>query len=536
MAGEMVDAGAEDLKRKKILDGVRVFVLREGVSSVTMEQIAVRQGISKKTLYKYFANKDQLIAEAIEERIADIARQITSVVEDRGRPFPERMSRILGIVGGQLALIGDRLLNDLVYREPKLWERIDRFRREHVFVAISKLFEEGIRAGFVRTDIETRLGADPVRGSGVSDHEPTPAFRADNAAGGAFPDHHPNPAGGSPHGGRPLPASRHGGNSMKVLHAVVLGAGVLALAACGAKSADIEASGTIEATSVRVSSRVGGEIVRMAASEGESVARGALLAEIDHAALDLQLGQARSGVDLARAELDLLTSGARKEDVSQAQEALIQAGQSLRSAQTDFDRTTRLFAAGAATPKERDDAEARLTGAKAQAAAAEQALKKLQNFARPEDLKAGFARVSQAEYTVRLLQMNIKDCTVTSPIDGTVTEKLSEAGELATSGTGLYVVSDLSTVKLTIYVPEAELGSLRLGQQARVRIDSFPGRDFAGTITWISPVAEFTPRDIQTKDERVKLVFAVRIEMANPDGVFKPGMPADAVVREAGGR
>ncbi len=82
----------------------------------------------------------------------------------------------------------------------------------------------------------------------------------------------------------------------------------------------------------------------------------------------------------------------------------------------------------------------------------------------------------------------------------------------------------------------AELGSLRLGQQARVRIDSFPGRDFAGTITWISPVAEFTPRDIQTKDERVKLVFAVRIEIANRDGVFKPGMPADALVREAGGR
>jgi AcrR family transcriptional regulator len=157
MAGEMVDAGAEDQKRKKILDGVRVFVLREGVSSVTMEQIAARQGISKKTLYKYFANKDQLIAEAIEERIVDIAREITAVVEDRGRPFPERMSRVLGTVGDQLALIGDRLLNDLVYREPRLWERIDRFRREHVFVAISRLFEEGIRAGFVRTDIETRL-------------------------------------------------------------------------------------------------------------------------------------------------------------------------------------------------------------------------------------------------------------------------------------------------------------------------------------------------------------------------------------------
>jgi HlyD family secretion protein len=308
------------------------------------------------------------------------------------------------------------------------------------------------------------------------------------------------------------------------------------LGACGTKSTDIEASGTVEATNVQVSSRSAGEILAMAVSEGRSVKKGDLLAEIDHASLDLQLGQARSGVDLARAELNLITGGARGEDVSQAQEALTQAQQALRTAQSDSDRTARLFAAGAATPKERDDAEARLTSANAQAAAAGQALKKLQNLSRPEDVQAASARVSQAEYAVRLLEKSVADCTVTSPIDGTVTEKLAEAGELAAPGTGLYVVSDLSTVKLTIYVPEADLGSLRIGQNARIRIDAFPGRDFAGTVTWISPTAEFTPRDIQTRDERVKLVFAVRIEIANPDGVFKAGMPADAIVAPGGAR
>jgi len=307
----------------------------------------------------------------------------------------------------------------------------------------------------------------------------------------------------------------------------------LSLAACTPRPAGVEASGTIEATDIVVSSRAAGEILQMPAFEGQVVRAGDLLAEIDHDALDLQLGQARSGVELANAELALLVSGARGEDVAQAQEALTQARQALQTAQSDADRTARLFSAGAATPKERDDTQARLTTARAAAAAAEQALRKLQNLARPEDLKAAGARVSQAEYTVRLLQKNVQDCTVTSPINGTVTEKLAEAGELAAPGTGLYVVSDLSRVKLTIYVPEADLGSLRVGQKARIRIDTFPGRDFAGTVTWISQAAEFTPRDIQTRDERVKLVFAVRIEMPNPDGVFKPGMPADAFLDRA---
>jgi len=308
----------------------------------------------------------------------------------------------------------------------------------------------------------------------------------------------------------------------------------LALAACQKPTRLIEASGTVEATSVQVSSRSAGEILHMDASEGREVARGDLLAEIDHASLDLQLGQAVSGVELAQAQLNLLTNGARGEDLAQAQEALNQANESLRTAQVDFQRTSSLFKAGAATPKERDDAETRVTNARAQAAAADQALKKLQNFARPEDLKAGLARVNQAQYAVRLLQKSIQDCMVHAPTVGIVTEKLAEEGELAAPGMGLYVIANLSTVRLTIYVPETDLGRIRLGEQARISIDSYPGKSFAGIITWISPVAEFTPRDVQTKDERVKLVFAVRIEIANPQGVFKPGMPADAILQAEG--
>jgi HlyD family secretion protein len=322
---------------------------------------------------------------------------------------------------------------------------------------------------------------------------------------------------------------------LRMTEIVLCAAACLALAACARQSPAIEASGTIEATSVQVSSRSSGEILHLDTSEGARVKRGDLLAAIDHAALDLQLGQARSGVDLAKAQLDLLLNGARGEVLAQAKEALNQANETLRSAQEDFQRMDSLFKVNAATKKQRDDAETRATNARAQASAASQGLMRLQNFARPEDVKAALARVDQAVYSVRLLEKSIADCAVHSPTDGIVTEKLVEEGELASPGTGLYVITNLDTVKLTIYVPETELGSVQLGQQARITIDSRPGASFPGTVTYLSPIAEFTPRDIQTKDDRVKLVYAVKITVPNPQGVFKPGMPADAALDRRGG-
>jgi AcrR family transcriptional regulator len=153
----VAEVDTDESKRKKILEGARAIFFREGISSLTMDQIAARQGISKKTLYKYFTSKQELVEAAVEEKIEEVAAMVRSVGEDRSLPFPQRMGMVLGIVGRQLALLGDRLLNDMAYREPQLWERIDRFRREKVFGVISALFQEGIRDGYVRTDIEARL-------------------------------------------------------------------------------------------------------------------------------------------------------------------------------------------------------------------------------------------------------------------------------------------------------------------------------------------------------------------------------------------
>ena len=156
--GRMMTGRAKDSEKKKqILEGARAIFLREGVSAITMEQIAARQGISKKTLYKYFSNKTQLLEEVIEEQITAVASLVDSIMLDRSQTVPQRLGRVFGIVAGQLARLGDSLIRDVFYRQPRLWEKIDRFRRERIFTAIARLFEEGVRDGYVRTDIESRL-------------------------------------------------------------------------------------------------------------------------------------------------------------------------------------------------------------------------------------------------------------------------------------------------------------------------------------------------------------------------------------------
>ncbi len=521
-------------KRKQILDRSRAIFMARGVSALSMDQIASLQGISKKTLYRFFPNKAALTEEAIESRIREVAANVEKIARNSDLSFLARMRGIFDIVSRQISELGENFVKDVYYHEPEIWERIDKFRREHVFEIITRLLKEGIRQGHIRDDIDGRSGAPSLYQHHKLRHDPRAARQGAVSAGRALRRLHPHSLRRCPDREGAPPVLHPGGHTMKQF---LIAAYVCAVLAGCAKSTDtIEASGSIEATSVQVSSKSSGEILHLDASEGFQVKKGDLLALIDHSNLDIQLGQAKSGVDLARAQLDLLTNGARGEDLAQARETLNEANESLSSAQEDFQRLDSLFKAAAATKKQRDDAETRLITARAQAASAEQGLRKLENFARPEDVKAALARVDQAVYSVRLLEKEIQDCTVHSPTDGMVTEKLVEEGELAAPGTGLYVITDLDTVKLTIYVPETELGNIRLGEKARISIDSRRGAAFPGTVTYISPVAEFTPRDIQTKDERVKLVYAVRVEIPNAEGIFKPGMPADAVLDRIGGQ
>jgi HlyD family secretion protein len=314
---------------------------------------------------------------------------------------------------------------------------------------------------------------------------------------------------------------------------ITLCACLVAVASCTRTETVIRASGSIEATAVRISSKSSGEILKVFASEGLAVKPGDALAQIDHGSLDLQLAQARAGAAYARAELALLNKGAREEDIAQAEERVKEAQEILRNADEDFARMEELFKNGSATRKQRDDAEARLAVARSQSNSAEQSLKKVSNAVRPEEVRAAEAKVDQAEYAVRIIQKMIDDCTVRCAVRGIVTSRLVEEGELALPGTPLLVVSVLDAVDLVIYVPEPSLGRITIGEPAKITIDAFPDRSFQGTVVYISPEAEFTPKNVQTQDERATLVYGVKIRIANPEGIFKPGMPADAVLDEA---
>ncbi len=158
--------------------------------------------------------------------------------------------------------------------------------------------------------------------------------------------------------------------------------------------------------------------------------------------------------------------------------------------------------------------------------------KLLELYARPteEEMAVARAQVAQAEAAVSALQRQIDKMTLRAPRDGVVTSRSAHAGEAALAGTTLLTLADLDEVKLTIYVPEDELGRVYLGQEVEVRVDSFPDRVFTGTVSYISQEAEFTPKNVQTEKERVNMVFAVKVRLPNPKHRLKPGMPADAVL------
>ncbi len=293
----------------------------------------------------------------------------------------------------------------------------------------------------------------------------------------------------------------------------------------------ISASGTIEAVEVTISSKLSGQVEKVNVREGDNIKAGEMLAVIDSSSLGIQLEQAEAGTELAEAQLELVLKGARAEDIRQAEEALKQAEANLAVAEQDWQRLRTLAERESATQKQRDDAEARYKVAFAQHETAKQALEKARKLARPEEIRAARARLNQASAARDLIKKSIADSTILSPISGIVTHKIVEAGEFVVPGSPILTVADLANVHLEIYVPEKELGRIRLGQSAEVKIDSFPDGVFTGKVIFISPEAEFTPKNVQTKEERVKLVFRVKIEIPNPEYILKPGMPADAVLR-----
>jgi len=411
----------------------------------------------------------------------------------------------------------------------------------------------------------------------------------------------------------------------------------------------LQASGTIEAHQVFVTSEVSGRIVALHADEGDAVEENQVLVELDTTLVEAELEAALAGVTVAEAQLAQVKAGARDVDIRQAEAVLAQAevardvayqawqdAQLLRDNPQDLQvqiaaaetevavaehrlkqalalkdaaeklkdhmaevlekaeegvevivplpgggtEKRRVYPDSQTMAKLRDEygkalnnwwqawigvnsAQAALDGAKdslavlqaqlanphtlqaqvdaayaqyeaAQAAVAQAqaALDALRAGASEEQIAVAEAAVDQAWAAVEPLRVRFAKMTIRAPISGVVLERPVHEGEVVMTGGTLYTLADLDEVTLTIYVPETDLGRVRLGQEVLVTVDTFPGRIFKGEITYIASEAEFTPKNIQTKEERVNMVFAVKVRIPNPDHALKPGMPADAVIPE----
>lgn len=293
----------------------------------------------------------------------------------------------------------------------------------------------------------------------------------------------------------------------------------------------IAVTGNIETVNVIVSSKVSGEIISIFKDEGDKVTAGDTLLIIDPTIYQIKLREVEALLLSAEAQYELVRNGARKEDIQQAEQLLRQSEVNLQTAQNDKARFENLYQTKSISKKQYEDAMAKYEVALAQYNSAKENYSKIKNISRPEELKQVKANVERLKANVDLIKKNLNDCYVTSPINGIVVKRFIEIGETVTNLSSLIKISDLSQVELMVYVNEKDLPKIKLGQLVEVTVDAFPTKKFDGKIIYISPEAEFTPKNIQTKEERTKLVFAVKVKIDNPDYELKAGIPADAVIK-----
>ena len=247
--------------------------------------------------------------------------------------------------------------------------------------------------------------------------------------------------------------------------------------------------GTVEADEVRISAQLAGQLVEFNAVEGGRVNQGDLLARLDEKIYAAQLAQAEAAVQTAGSQTNII-------------------GATLDGLNTEIARTSKLLDTGSAAAMQFD-----------QLSTQKRALDAQKNTV--------YAQVNQAKKAVELAQTQLSYAQIHAPIAGTILHTYVRLGETVFPGSALLVLADLSKMKINVYVPEPMLGKIKLGQAVEVFNDTYPEQTMAGTVARIADQAEFTPKNVQTKDERVRLIYKIEIAIDNPDGVLKIGMPVD---------
>ena len=362
---------------------------------------------------------------------------------------------------------------------------------------------------------------------------------------------------------------------------VVLGlAATWAARQFGGDDHTLAVTGNIEATQVDVSAKITGRIVELGVREGQPVERGQLLVRLDTDELAAEVRRAEAAVRTAEAQLrdlragarpqeiqeaeaqaaraesqlDDLLAGARVQDVERARAELRNAAATREWTERDYGRARELHGKDLVAAQEIDRTRQAFEVARANEDSARERLALVEAGARKDEVQAARAAVRAARERVQLLRAGpradavaaleaqlmearaavalartrLGETRLMAPIAGVVLRKNMEAGETTNPRVPVLTLVDPRDMWLRAYVPETDIGRVRVGQRATLSVDAYPGRSFVGEVSEIASEAEFTPKNVQTKKERVNLVFRIKIAIENPQGVLKPGMPADA--------
>lgn len=309
---------------------------------------------------------------------------------------------------------------------------------------------------------------------------------------------------------------------------------LLLLMGCrGVLSADedrIRVSGFVEGREYTIASALGGRVVEVLTDQGERVEAGQTIIRLDRTALDLAHDMAQAGVTAAEAALVSLESQPQTVDLAAAQASLDAAEAGFDAAQATLDLLEESYKPFKPPEVELHAAESGVEVARAGVDLAQAQFDQVEAGPFEGEIEIAQAMVEEAKANLRMVEHQLAELFLRAPVAGIVSQILVNVGEVASPGAPLGTVLDPSFLTLTVYVPEAQVAKIRAGDAVEIRVDAFPEEVFNGRVSYIADQAQFTPTEIQTQEERVKLVFAVEILLDDPDERLKPGMPADAVI------
>lgn len=293
----------------------------------------------------------------------------------------------------------------------------------------------------------------------------------------------------------------------------------------------VTATGTVEVTRADIMPKINGYMYELKIKEGDIVTAGQAVARISRPDLEAQLVRDQATLAKAKVQFTDLAKGSRDQEIQVAVAALNSKQAVFAKTKTDLARYRVLYNDGAISSQQLDEAQSNYNVAYNDLASAQSQHSLVLEGNRSDVVEAQQLEGQRAEAEVNASRALLSDTVIASPINGVVLTKNYEIGEYINPGSAIATIGDMNDCWVKIYIASTQLGLIKLGQPAEVRIDAYPDRIFAGTVKEISQNAEFTPRQSITKRERANLVFYVKVKIDNSEGILKPGMPADVVIR-----